>query len=663
MTPIERVRRTRRLLGIGALLQSAGWGMAVSLGTLAVFSFAALLDPRLARNTTWQIWSAVAAGAVVAAALLWRSRHLLSLGRVALWIEERVPSLHYSLVTALETGNPGFREGIERTVARQNFAGITRSALVKGAAPAVAAAILAFALLYVSPSPAFGGGGLFSRVSAGSRAPGIPAGSRLEGLEVEVTPPAYARERIIRLDDPSSIAALAGSRITVRGEGSSAGLTGESGAAHLSFRTTGGDWTTTLTMPQKPAALTLRDRDFERILVLEPRPDNPPRIVLTSPERDSTLRVPQLVLRMNATASDDVGLAGAYFEYLISSGSGEIFSARTITTSIVQFDGARRGSLSATLDLATLKLGQGDVVSIRAITQDGNTLTGPGLATSDTRTYRIARADEYDSVAVDPAGPTPVDSSAMSQRMLIQMTEKLVREQKGLTRQELVKRSTEIGDLEDRIRKRVHEILFEQEGGEDEHGGPGAPADAEHIPEDHAHSEEAVPVGSPDLLVAYNALWEAVRSLQIAEPEPALPPMRVALKALDRARLANRMYLRGLPPKVIVDIARVRMTGKDKGSASRRTPLTRSDSARMRIERRFDAAIDLLQSRPEEAIRAFTLVQVDALATSPAFASAVGEAVEAMKRGRDATLPLLRARRALSGEPSSSPGLPSWSGG
>ena len=105
------------------------------------------------------------------------------------------------------------------------------------------------------------------------------------------------------------------------------------------------------------------------------------------------------------------------------------------------------------------------------------------------------------------------------------------------------------------------------------------------------------------------------------------------------------------------------MTGKDKGSASRRTPLTRSDSARMRIERRFDAAIDLLQSRPEEAIRAFTLVQVDALATSPAFASAVGEAVEAMKRGRDATLPLLRARRALSGEPSSSPGLPSWSGG
>jgi hypothetical protein len=490
----------------------------------------------------------------------------------------------------------------------------------------------------------------------------MPAGSRLEGLEVEVAPPAYARERTSRLDDPSSVAALVGSRITIRGEGDAAGITGTAGASRLNVSNTRGGWTTSLAMPGRPAALTLRDREFERIIVLEPRPDNPPRIVLTSPERDSTLRVPRLVLRMNATATDDVGLGGAYFEYLVSTGSGEIFSARTITTPIVQLNGARRGSLSATLDLSTLDLKQGDVVSIRAITQDVNTLSGPGLATSDTRTYRIARADEYDSVAVDPAGPLPIDSSAMSQRMLIQMTERLVREQKGLTRQQLVRRSTEIGDLEDRIRKRVHEILFEQEGGEESDAGAAAPEGPETAPEEHAHSEEAVPVRNKDLLEAYNALWEAVRSLQIAEPAPALPPMRVALKALDRARLANRMYLRGLPPKVIVDLARVRMTGKEKGSASTRTPLTPADSAKVRIEGRFEKAIDLIQSRPADAIRALTMVQVEALASFPSFASAVGEAVDAMRKGRDATLPLLRARRALSGDPASRPGLPAWSG-
>lgn len=662
MTPIERVRSTRRMLGAGAILQSVGWGLAAALGLLAIISFATLLDSGLAENTGWQAGVASLAGIAVAGTLLWRARHLASVSRVALWIEEKIPSLNYTLVTALDGKDLPFREGIERAVERENFSEITRGAVVRGAGPAIAAAAMAALLLYVSPSPAFGGGGLFSAGSGGEGASRMPAGSRLEALEVEVTPPSYAREKPSRFDDPSSVAALVGSRITIRGEGDAAGITGTAGTTRVKVSDTRRGWMTSITMPARPAALTLRDREFERIIVLEPRPDSPPRIVLTSPERDSTLRVPRLVLRMNATASDDVGLAGAYFEYLVSTGSGEIFSARTITTPIVQLGGARRGSLSATLDLATLDLKQGDVVSIRAITQDVNTLSGPGLATSDTRTYRIARADEYDSVAVDPAGPLPIDSSAMSQRLLIQMTEKLVREQKDLSRQELVKRSTEIGDLEDRIRKRVHEILFEQEGGAESDPGHAPSVEHETVEGDHQHTEEAVPVGNNDLLEAYNALWEAVRSLQIAEPAPALPPMRVALKALDRVRLSNRMYLRGMPPKVIVDLARVRMTGKEKGSASTRTPLTSADSAKVRIEDRFERAIDRIQSRPADAIRALTMVQVEALASFPSFASAVGEAVDAMRKGRDATLPLLRARRALSGDPASRPGLPAWSG-
>jgi hypothetical protein len=661
MTPVERVQSARRMLGLGAVLQSVGWGLTAALGLLALLSFAALIDSDLATDTRWQVVTSAMIGTVVAGLILWRSRHLASIQRVALWIEERVPSLHYSLVTALEGAGAPFTEGIERTISRESFADITRRAVVHSAGPAIGAALVAGLLLYISPSPVFGGGRLAGG-AAGSTGRAVPAGSRLDGLDVQVTPPAYSRERSTRLDDPSSVAALVGSRISISGDGAADGVTGDAGGMTLRIADGRRGWTTSLTMPAKPAALTLRDRGYERIIVLEPRPDNPPRIVLTSPERDSILRVPQLVLRLSATATDDVGLSGAYFEYLISSGSGEIFSARTITTPVVQFNSSRRGSIDATLDLSTLRLSQGDVVSIRAITRDVNTLTGPGLATSDTRTYRIARADEYDSVAVDPAGPLPVDSSAMSQRMLILMTEKLVREQKGLTRQELVRRSTEIGDLEDRIRKRVHEILFEQEGGEEADAGAAAPEAAETMPEEHAHSEEAVPMHNRDLLEAYNALWEAVRSLQIAEPEPALPPMRVALKALDRARLANRMYLRGLPPKIVVDLARVRMTGKEKGSGNVRTPLTPADSARVRIERRFEEAIGMIEARPADAIRAFTLVQVEALSSSPSFASALGEAIDAMKKGRDATAALLRARRLLSGNPVSQPGLPAWSG-
>ena len=63
----------------------------------------------------------------------------------------------------------------------------------------------------------------------------------------------------------------------------------------------------------------------------------------------------------------------------------------------------------------------------------------------------------------DAAAPPPVDSSALSQRMLIMMTEKLVKEDKKISHQEKVRRSGEIGDMENRIKNRVHEILYEVE--------------------------------------------------------------------------------------------------------------------------------------------------------------------------------------------------------
>ncbi len=167
-----------------------------------------------------------------------------------------------------------------------------------------------------------------------------------------------------------------------------------------------------------------------------------------------------------------------------------------------------------------------------------------------------------------------------------------------------------------------------------------------------------------DLKGAYDALWDAVRSLQIAEPKPALPPMRVALAALDRARLAQRLYLRGTPPKIIVDLQRVRLTGKEKGISNIRTPRSFADSTRVRLSARFNAALDLIQKRQDaRALSELALMRVDALSSLPDLATALGQATDAIRTGRDATLPLLRARRALQGPPESTPGLPLWSGG
>ena len=658
MTAFERVRRTQRILGAAALAQAFAWGLAAALVMVAMISFLLRAIPRLDADAAAFETIALIAGAAVAAALLWRSRHFASTKRVALWIEERNPDLHYSLVTAIEDSESPFAEGMERAVAQQNIGSTTLAALRPGWIAAAAVLVAALLLLYVSPPPAFGRGGgslPFGRYGSSS---GIPAGSRLDGLKVLVTAPAYAGGRTVTLDDPSSIAGLTGSGIYILGKGSAAGLLASSTTV-TSISGAKGGWVALLMMPAKPAALTLKDRSFERTIVLDPRADAPPRITLTSPLRDTTLRTPRLIVNLNASVSDDIGLDVGHFEYLITTGSGEIFKARTITTPVVRFNGSRSAAMSATLDLASLQLGEGDIVSMRAIAQDGNTFSGPGTATSDTRTIRIARAGEYDSLAIDAAAPQPIDSSATSQRMLIIMTEQLVREQPNLTRQEIVKRSTEIGDLEERIRRRVHEILTDNP----EEIVTEKPGDSAATIEEMEAPEQITGATNPDLVTAYNALWQAVRSLQIAEPAPALAPMRVALKALDRARVANRLYLRGVPPKIVVNLDRVRLTGKEKGSSNTRTPRSFADSVRVRLSTRFAAVLDLIEKQPARATTELALMRVEALQTLPDFAAALGEVSDAIRAGEDATLPLLRARRALDGPPTVTPGLPTWTGG
>jgi len=658
MTVFDKVRRTQRLLGAAAFTQAFAWGLAATLAIVAAISFVSLAIPRLRGDSMEYETVAVIVGGAVAAAILWRSRHFVSTKRVALWIEERIPELHYSLVTALEDSESPFAEVMERAVAQQNVGGATLTALRRGWFGALAALVAALLLLYVSPSTAFGRGEASSVFGRFGGTSSVPAGSRLDDIRVLVTAPSYAGGRTVTLDDPSSIAALTGSGIAIHGKGSAAGLSASSTTV-TSISGTREGWVALVMMPAKPAALTLKDRNFERTIVLDPRPDAPPRIALTSPLRDTTLRTPRLVVNLNASVSDDIGLEVGHFEYLIITGSGEIFKARTITTPVVRFNGSRSATISATLDLASLQLGGGDIVSMRAIAQDGNTFTGPGTATSDTRTIRIARAGEYDSLAIDAAAPQPIDSSATSQRMLIIMTEQLVREQAKLTRQDIVKRSTEIGDLEERIRRRVHEILTDnpEEIVAEKPGDSAATIEAMEAP------EQITGAKNPDLVTAYNALWRAVRSLQIAEPAPALPPMRVALKALDRARVANRLYLRGVPPKIIVNLDRVRLTGKEKGSPSTRSPRSFADSVRVLLSARFNATLDLIEKQPARATTELALMRVDALTALPDFAAALGEATDAIRAGKDATLPLLRARRAVDGPPATTPGLPAWTGG
>lgn len=590
--------------------------------------------------------SALAAGLLVFVTLLWRSRRVLSLPRIALWVEEQVPAMKYGFVTAVDT-KATVQSPLGQFVREHDAAGATARASVRAfVRPGIGFAFAALLFGMVS-SPAFLPS--LSREIGDVRRRTISA-ARLSPLRVTLEPPAYSRRPAAELTDPVAITGLPGSVVTVEGPGGQGGVTADISTRRLAVTSRNDRWTVRFAMPGAPSALRFRSGDSSMIIVLDPRPDNPPAVVLSTPVRDTTLRRARLVADLRAHLRDDVGLSRGYFEYLVSSGSGEQFTARLLISPIRSFGNSQRAEMSAHFDVGALKLSGGDMISMRAVAYDANGIDGPSMGVSDTRTIRIARADEYDSLSIDPAVPQPVDSSAMSQRMLVLMTEKLVRRRTRLPRPDLVAQSTEIGRMEDRIRKRVYDILYETDS-----------------PEGSAEEEEAGPeiraIANRDLKVAYDALWDAVRSLQIAEPDRALPPMRAALAALDRARLAERVYLRGSPPRVIVDIARVRLTGKEKGVSSVRAEVVAGDSVRSRVGRRLTTALLLVPSAPSRAVEELALLRIETLHSLPAFSTALGVVTSDLRAGRNYSASLQRARSALSSIGPRSFATPAWNGG
>jgi hypothetical protein len=135
--------------------------------------------------------------------------------------------------------------------------------------------------------------------------------------------------------------------------------------------------------------------------------------------------------------------------------------------------------------------------------------------------------------------------------------------------------------------------------------------------------------------------------------------MREALEAIQRARQAERIYLRGRPTALVVDLARIRLAGDLAGAAPAGTvPGARNLKDRDALLARYSRAIELLPGGA--ALDSLQLLRIDALETEPRFAAALGDAVTALRNSRDATAPLISARRLLAGPLRTTAGLPAW---
>lgn len=679
----QRVERADQLLRhavlASALLRGSAFALFVLLlATFADAAFALSADARMAVPL-----SALGVGLAEVLRRLRRRGWRAPADHAALWIESRFPSLRYAMVTAVDAQYGGAVPELERAAAQVPFEAEIRRVTLRALRWPALVVIVFVTVLAILPS------GSVTRVTwphAGDALDRPVLNARrvnpLETIVVRVSPPAYAHSVAQTVENPAVVRALVGSSVDIEGRGEAPLVRVVLAADTLTARVINGRWRIELPMLAASGAVRLLAGTHERLLALDPVRDSVPVLELTTPARDSILRSGVGRVPLTATVTDDIGLTSGAWELVVSSGAGENFTFRTSTIGATALSG-KAATLTASLNLDALKLEPGDVLHLRAVARDGNTVSGVGMGASETRTWRMARADEYDSVAVDAAPPAEAEKNALSQRMLLMLAQALDRRRGSLAHNTFVNESRAIAVDQTRLRQRVGQIVFQRLGENEGEEGDAfqrrldrpvnadsvlaaaarandAAAAAAGAPIEGNSDETPVMAVSKPLLEAYNAMWLASSSLEIGEPRQAIPFMQKALDALQRARSAERIYLRGKSRAVVVDVARARMQGKERGIPTARTPRDAADPTRAARLARFDAAVRLAATAPLAAADTLLLLRIDLLERASAAGDALGAAANALRGSGNATSTLVMARRALVGVAPRRAALGTW---
>jgi hypothetical protein len=655
VTAVQRVRRIRAALLTAIAGAAVLWGALAGLAVVALFAGAELAAPLPLPLRRAAVPLAIVASALGGAVVIWRGRYAVSLGRVALYVEERIPTLQFALATAVDLAGTLPAVALEHVVQDIDPRGVLR-APVRRALGMPAAMLLAAVVAWRALPPANRARVLSPRSGDLLSAPyrRSPLANRLVRIVARVEPPSYARQPLVSLDDPSDIQALVGSRVTVSGMGAAASHAGPLAALvgrdSLTVRAAGDTWSVSLSIPTSATVIKLLDRGYDRLLTLEPHADNAPAVTLSEPARDSTYPLPKGSVAFAASAADDIGLGRVEFEFRHSSGGGELFHTRQWTAGGLSLHGDGAATIRVTVRLDTMKLGPGDVLHVRAIAVDLNDVTGPDTGVSDTRTLRIDDPRSRDTLRINPSRAVPLDTTLLSQRMLIIQAESLLARRIALAQLAFGNEARRLGFRQGQLRSRVEELISTPES-EDR------TTDLEEQKKQGQIAEEDV---ASLLRQASNAMVDAERLLVATNVSGGIPHMRRALHFLDRARQSRRLYLRGVVPAEPIDLNKVRLTGEDKASPAPRGSRQPEADARRALLARIDRVAPLLSVARQTAADSLTFIRVDALKVAPDAAVPLRQAIDALRRGESAVPPLQAARRRLQRSVDTAPSLSPW---
>ena len=344
---------------------------------------------------------------------------------------------------------------------------------------------------------------------------------------------------------------------------------------------------------------------------LDAMKDQAPQLRVIQPNRSlSMMEFGQSDWPLSIEANDDYGLGNVQLRIQLAQGSGENINFSERSIALAGQGSALRKRYAYTLDLAALGLAAGDDVIVQFSVNDRQT---PQAHTTRSASF-ILRWPPEDTTQVSGAEgflKKVAPAYFRSQRQVIIDTEKLLLEQKTLSKDVFETRSDTIG-----VDQRILRLRYGQFLGEESEGGRASgkvdPASKEN-PQAHAdeHKDEqpnkkvsASEASSTQFMLeqfghthdiaeaatlldtktksllraALNEMWQAELYLRQALPKKALPYEYRALGFIKQVQQASRIYLARvgseLPP---IDEAR-RMSGDRAGLQSRNDWLNKSNN-------------------------------------------------------------------------------------
>ncbi|KLT65409.1 DUF4175 family protein [Pedobacter sp. BMA] len=293
---------------------------------------------------------------------------------------------------------------------------------------------------------------------------------------------------------------------------------------------------------------------------MEVIPDLPVNIKIIQPKQRTTIDIGQpQKFNLKLNLSDDYGINDAFISATMASGKGEgvSFTEKKLSFN-TSFNNQKHIALGKEIDLKSLGMKPGDELYffIKAMDNHGQS------SRSDVYFVSIVDTTELMSMAGMTNGVNLVPEYFRSERQIIIDTEKLLKEQSGLSAEAFKTRSNELGIDQKLLRLRYGQFLGEENeteiGGDhddhDEHAEHAAEpekfGDVTAIMDKYAHkhdiAEDATffePEMKAQLKAVLTEMWNAELRLRTYKPQEALPYEYKALRLLKDLQQKSRAYV------------------------------------------------------------------------------------------------------------------------